>query len=224
MNNRLELTLETVEGRIGTEDLIGPLAGHEMAWDAEGEDHTESATFEVVSPEGAILEQLTIGGNEWRDIEDFGKLEIVIEAVRAGIALDVAVARALEQCPVTPEPREPIEPSAPAASPDLEILLGDLADNLRAAVARFELANAEGNPAFAATLPDARKALALYDAYRGAQPTGKATSKPRSLMAAYADNAGMAIEAVMAALRERPDGSTLIGWSDFRAGWEARGC
>ena len=44
------------------------------------------------------------------------------------------------------------------------IVMRDLADNLRAAVARFKIANGEGDPIFSAGLPDAEKALAAHEA------------------------------------------------------------
>jgi hypothetical protein len=75
----LSLTLTTRCGRIGTE-VIG--SGKPMSWSEDGDDETVEAVIAWHGDDGALIDSVTLDGDEWRELEDDGKtLEDVLKWV-----------------------------------------------------------------------------------------------------------------------------------------------
>jgi hypothetical protein len=93
---KLKLTLNTVEGRIGTE-VFTSRTGSGMTWDRDGDDETESAVFDVLYDDDQPHDNHDIDGDEWRELEGAGlSVGDIWLMTQYGISVAEAVDSAIE--------------------------------------------------------------------------------------------------------------------------------
>lgn len=96
--HHLRLTLTTHNGATGTKTLA-PAKSPKMEWDCEDDerDHTYCATLAIENRAGEVLDELTLTGDAWCELENCHDLEAVVARIQGGMTVEDALRAELDR-------------------------------------------------------------------------------------------------------------------------------